>query len=268
MIDRGRFPILGVNVSAIDYEAATARVVAAAEQRQPLAVSALAVHGVMVARDDETMRRRINGLDIVTPDGQPVRWALGWLHGERLPDRVYGPNLMLAVLRAAAERGLSVYLYGSQPSTLLALRARLQATIPGLEIAGAQPSFFRRLTPEEQAEVRRSIRESGASIVFVGLGCPRQEVWAFENARALGLPVLAVGAAYDFHAGTVPQAPSYLQKRGLEWLFRLIQEPRRLWRRYLILNPRYLWNVGKQLTRISTVEALGPTGNEPLERYG
>jgi exopolysaccharide biosynthesis WecB/TagA/CpsF family protein len=248
MIDLGKYPVLGVQVNAIDYDAAVARIVQAAQERRALSVTALAVHGVMEGSFDAQMRARMNALDLVCPDGQPVRWALRLLHGQSLPDRVYGPTLTLHTCAAAAERGLPIFLYGSRAEVLDALAASLQRRFPTLHIAGRLPSLFRRATPEERDERLRQIRDSGARITFVGLGCPRQEVWAYENSGALSMPVLAVGAAFDFHAGTLAQAPSTLQRYGLEWLFRLIKEPKRLWKRYLLLNPKYVYFLLRQKT--------------------
>ena len=250
MLDYGKHNILGVEISAIDYEAAVASVTAAGENRERLTVSALAVHGVMTGALDAAHQFRLNHLDIVVPDGQPVRWALRLLHGVRLPDRVYGPTLMLRVCEAAATRGLSVFFYGSRPAVLAALTQNLQARIHGLRVAGSEPSRFRQLSDHEQMELADRIGSSGASIVFVGLGCPRQEVWIYEMGHLLSLPLLAVGAAFDFHAGTLLQAPSSLQRIGLEWMFRLGCEPRRLWRRYLGLNPRYVQLVVMQALRL------------------
>ncbi|HKK23571.1 MAG TPA: WecB/TagA/CpsF family glycosyltransferase [Pseudohaliea sp.] len=241
MIDLGRKSVLGVNISAVDYEAAVARVVAAAQAGKRCAVSALAVHGVMTGALDEQQRTRLNSLDMLVPDGQPVRWALRILHGIRLADRVYGPELTLRVMAAASREKLPVFLYGSSGEVLENLSRRLLARFPDLEIAGAEPSRFGRISAAEQRVIAGRIKASGARIVFVGLGCPRQEVWLYEHLAYLPLPTLAVGAAFDFHAGSLPQAPAGMQRFGLEWLYRLLQEPRRLWRRYLKLNPLFLW---------------------------
>jgi exopolysaccharide biosynthesis WecB/TagA/CpsF family protein len=246
----GKGNILGVEVSAIDYDGILARVLACARERKPLSVSATAVHGVMCGVLDRHHRYRLNLHDIVAPDGQPVRWALNLLHGARLAERTYGPELMLRVCAAAAEHNIPVCFYGSRPDILGRLCANMARRFPALNIAGSMPSLFRRSTGEEQAQIVAAIRRSGAGIVFVGLGCPRQEVWAYENAKALSLPVIAVGAAFDFHAGVIPQAPPALQQRGLEWAFRLWQEPRRLWRRYLYLNPAFLALLAMQLCRL------------------
>lgn len=246
MIDRGKHTIAGVLVDAVDYDAACARILEAAHARGPLAVTALAVHGIMTGHRDAEHRVRLNSLDLVVPDGQPVRWALNWLHGTDLDQRVYGPELTLRVLADAERDGLPVYFYGSTSEVLSALLARLKDRFPRLQIAGAAPSQFRRLSREEKTAVTNRIVTSGARITFVGLGCPRQEVWAYEYRDVLRMPILAVGAAFDFHAGHTPQAPSWMQDRGLEWLFRLGTEPRRLWQRYLILNPWYAMLIARQ----------------------
>jgi exopolysaccharide biosynthesis WecB/TagA/CpsF family protein len=243
MINRGKRSILGVGISVVDYEAVVQCVTDAAHKHTPLSVSALAVHGVMTGIRDRVHRYRLNHLDLVTPDGQPVRWALALLYRERLKSRVYGPDLMLDVCAAAASERLPIYLYGSRPEVLVKLAEAIRVRFPGIVIAGASPSLFRRVTANENADILKRIQASGARIVFIGLGCPRQEVWIFENTPHLAMPTLAVGAAFDFHAGLSKQPPKFVQNAGLEWLFRLVQEPIRLWRRYLLLNPLYCWYV-------------------------
>jgi N-acetylglucosaminyldiphosphoundecaprenol N-acetyl-beta-D-mannosaminyltransferase len=238
--------ILGVLVDGATLESATEMVIEAARQGKPFAVSALAVHGVMEGVLDPTHRYRLNHLELVVADGQPVRWALNRLHDVGLRRRVYGPDLTLAVLARAVQEKMSVYFYGSTPQVLDLLRARLQRLFPGLQIAGTAPSTFGRISSETADQIAGRIRQSGARIVFAGLGCPRQEVWAYEFRRRLKVPVLAVGAAFPFLAGTLKQAPQWMQDRGLEWLFRLCSEPRRLWRRYLLLSPAYLFLVARQ----------------------
>jgi len=203
-------------------------------------VSALAVHGVMTGALDPAHRHRLNAFDLLVPDGQPVRWALNFLYRTGLADRVYGPNLMLHVCERAAQEGLPIFLFGGTAEMLQSLQANLRNRFPRLQFAGVRPSRFRRLAPAENEELRREIRSSGAAITFVGLGCPRQEIWVYEHREALSMPLLAVGAAFSFHAGHTSQAPSFLQSRGLEWFYRLASEPARLWRRYLLLNPLYL----------------------------
>ncbi len=260
MIDRGRVCVLGVGVDAVDYEAAVARIIDAARAGRAYGVSALAVHGVMTGVDDPEHRTRLNRLDLVTPDGQPVRWAMNWLHGTALTDRVYGPDLTLAVCRAAAQHSIPVYFYGSTDDTLEQLRRRLPTLVPGIEIAGVRRSRFARASPEELDAIAEAIKDSGAAICFVGLGCPRQEVFVYENATRLSMPTIAVGAAFDFHAGLRPEPPAWVQRAGLQWLQRLLGDPRRLWRRYVILNPRYVWGVLRQRAgRLPPGEAIEPT---------
>lgn len=246
MIDRGKRSILGIGINVIDYEAAVARIIAAARESRPLSVTALAVHGVMTGVQDREHGYRLNRLDMVVPDGQPVRWALNILHGERLDDRVYGPTLTLEVCAAAAANGIPVYLYGSSAEVAAKLERNLKEKFPGIVIAGRSSSRFRQVDDQTNTDIIEGIRASGARIVFVGLGCPRQEVFAFENVEKLSCPVLAVGAAFDFHAGTLSQAPRWMQDRGLEWFYRLTREPRRLWHRYVVLNPIYCWNIALQ----------------------
>ena len=262
MSERGKYSVLGVLVNAVERDTAVGRIIDAGRQRRPLSVSALAVHGVMTGVLDPEQRYRLNHLDLVVPDGQPVRWALNLLHSARLRERVYGPTLMLSVCEAAARHGLPIYLYGSRAEVLDALARRLRERFPALRVAGMQPSRFRPLTPAEKVEVVEEIRRSGAAITFVGLGCPRQEVWAYEHRDVLSMPVLAVGAAFDFNAGLLAQAPPRLQRLGLEWAFRLFHEPARLWRRYLFLNPTYLALLALQasgLRRFDPQRAAVPT---------
>jgi len=248
VIDKGKFNLLGVTLSAVDYESAVAKIIDAGKLRKPLGVSALAVHGVMTGVMDNEHRHRLNGLELIVPDGQPVRWALNWLHGTKLRDRVYGPNLMLKTCEAAAEQGISIFLFGGKQELLDDLQASLLKQFPKLKIAGMLASKFRTVSVEEKREIVKTILESGASIAMVGLGCPRQEVWAYEFKNELEMPVLAVGAAFNFHAGQLAQAPAWMQRLGLEWFFRLLKEPTRLWHRYLVLNPYYLSLVFLQLT--------------------
>jgi exopolysaccharide biosynthesis WecB/TagA/CpsF family protein len=173
------------------------------------------------------------------------------LHGIKLIDRVYGPRLTLEVCNAAAQEGLPVYFYGSTQEVLGALSQNLRQKFPRLMIAGSEPSRFRKLSLAEKEELVGRIRTSGAALVFVGLGCPRQEVWTYEFTRLVSRPVLAVGAAFAFHAGKVPQAPDWMQNAGLEWLFRMGSEPRRLWKRYLLLNPAYLLLLALQAVKLN-----------------
>lgn len=260
--------VLGVMVTAVEPGEAVADILSAARERRPLSVTATAVHGLMVGVEDADHRYRLNHFDMVLPDGQPVRWALNLLHRCKLRERVAGPDLMGRLCETAALEGLPVYLFGSTPKTLETLIDRLTRRLPNLIVAGASPSRFRRQTPEEVIETAAAIRASGAALVLVGLGCPRQEVWAYENRDLVGLPVIAVGAAFDFHAGTIPRAPRILGRLGLEWLFRLALEPRRLWRRYLRLNPLFIGLFILQATGLRRFDRAGRPAPQFMERYG
>ena len=256
-----RASILGVDVSVIERSEAADAVIEAALTRTALGVSALAVHGVMEGVADPAHLYRLNDLELVVADGQPVRWALRWLHGHQLLDRVYGPDLMADICERAARHGLPIFLFGSTEDTLTRLAEQLTTRYQGLTIAGSQPSRFRSATAEERDQDLEGIRDSGAAITFVGLGCPRQEIWTWETRHHLSMPVIAVGAAFDFHAGKLRRAPAWMQDRGLEWLYRLIQEPRRLWKRYLMLNPSYLWGILRQKVGLHrSPVAIAPSG--------
>jgi N-acetylglucosaminyldiphosphoundecaprenol N-acetyl-beta-D-mannosaminyltransferase len=244
-----RYPIAGILVSSVTYESATRAVVAAASAGRSAVIAATSVHGLTLGVRDPAFGRQLNTFEMLTPDGQPVRWGLNLLHGLGLQRRVYGPQLMLDVCVAAARERLPIYLYGGRQETLERLVRRLPELAPGLEIAGYRSPPFRRLTTDEEADDVRNIVTSGARVLFVGLGCPRQERWAFAHRNQLPMPIVCVGAAFDFHAGTLRQAPPWMQARGLEWLFRLIVEPRRLWRRYAIIVPFYCFLLGREFAR-------------------
>jgi exopolysaccharide biosynthesis WecB/TagA/CpsF family protein len=263
VIVHGKRNVLGVLVDAVDYAAATDQVMAAARERRPFALTALAVHGVMTGVLDHPHNARLNSFDLVTPDGQPVRWALNLLHGAGLTDRVYGPTLTLRVLARCADEGLPVYLYGSTDDTLSRLIPALERMFPALKIAGAEPSKFRQAQPSEDLEIADRIRSSGARLVLVGLGCPRQEVFAYAMRPLLDMPLLAVGAAFDYHAGLLRKPPAWMQRAGLEWLWRLSLEPKRLWRRYMILNPAYLVRLGAQMSKLWAATPPPPATDRP-----
>ena len=248
--DRAPFlEVLGVKVSRTDYGAAVNAIINAARQRRSFGVTALAVHGLIEAHRDPSFAAQLNNLDLITPDGQPVRWALTLLGARELKDRVYGPTLTLKLCAAAADHQLPVFFFGSSPAVLDRLQANLKSKFPNLIIAGAQADRFCEPTAAEDAQDTATIIRSGAAIVFVGRGCPRQEKWVAAHLGKIPAAMIAVGAAFDFHAGTLIQAPTLLQDYGLEWLFRLAMEPRRLWQRYLILNPLFIWNFGRQFMR-------------------
>lgn len=240
MLNLGKKNVLGILIDAVDYESVISFVFECARQNRGAMISALAVHGVMTGVLDPEHKFRLNDFDLLVPDGQPVRWVMNWLYGTKLLDRVYGPELMRRICERAASEGTPIYLYGSTKPIVTSLAESLTRMFPAINIVGSEPSAFRKLNPDEKFALQQRIKSSGASIVFVGLGCPRQEVFTYELHGSLSAPVLAVGAAFPLLAGTLPQAPPWMQRFGLEWLFRLLAEPRRLWRRYLYLNPAYL----------------------------
>jgi exopolysaccharide biosynthesis WecB/TagA/CpsF family protein len=235
-----KYDVLGIRVSAADYEGLSDVIIGAARNECTGTVTALAVHGLVIASRDSTFGAKINTFDVVTPDGQPVRWALKWLHKIVLRDRVYGPFLMLRLCQEAERTGVGVYLYGSHPDVVKRLRLNLCNEFPGIRIVGCEPSVFRPLLPTEDAELVKRINSSGAGLVFLGLGCPRQEEFAYDHRDKVHAVQICVGAAFDFHSGNKQMAPGWMQAKGLEWLYRLLQEPGRLWRRYLFTNSLFL----------------------------
>jgi N-acetylglucosaminyldiphosphoundecaprenol N-acetyl-beta-D-mannosaminyltransferase len=211
-------------------------------------------HTVTASGEDGELRAALLGADLTVPDGQPLVWALNLL-GHHVGDRVYGPDLMERACARAARSGQRFYLYGGRSHGALAELARqLRLQHPGLRIVGGHTPPFRPLTEAEEQAVAADIRRSGADVVWVGIGVPKQEKWMAHMRPRLDAPVLiGVGAAFDFHAGLIPQAPAWMQRLGLEWAFRLAQEPRRLWRRYLRYNPRFVVGFAQQwlLERLS-----------------
>ncbi|RMG26299.1 MAG: glycosyltransferase [Bacteroidetes bacterium] len=233
--------LFAVDYAIVDYESASEEILRHARARQSFGVSALAVHGLMESVWDADLRRLVNKIDMVVADGQPVRWALNSLYKVGLKDRVYGPELTLRVLQKANQHGLKVYLYGSTARTLGQFQAFIEREFPRIDICGIHVDRFREATEEEDLQDIKKINASGAHIVLVGRGCPRQERWVANHLGKVNAAMMAVGAAFDFHAGTVKQAPAWVQRRGLEWLFRLVQEPGRLWKRYLTTNSYFIF---------------------------
>lgn len=264
-----KLDLFGLGITPTTYEEAVSLIVGAGKLHQPALVACQAVHAVVTACDDPVLLERVNAFDLVTPDGQPVRWALNWLHGAGLTERVYGPELTMRVCRAAARQGVGIYLYGGTPAVLDLLKERLEAECPGLCIAGAEAPPFRPLSEEEDAAVVERINTSGAGIVFIGLGCPKQDHFAYEHRNRINAVQVCVGAAFDFHAGVKPMAPAWMQRRGLEWLFRLACEPRRLARRYLSTNTRFVCKLtaamARKITRKKSVDRRPGTDSLPID---
>lgn len=242
-----KYDVFGVHVSATTYEQATDAILAAARQRVSATVTHMSSHGLCMAGTDAEFRAVVNDFDIAAPDGQPVRWSLKWFHKQRLPDRCYGPELMIRLCRAAAREGISIYLYGSSADVLERLTTNLKNQCAGLTIAGVEAPPFRKLAAREVDAAVARINDSGAGLVFIGLGCPRQDVFAKEHKHRINAVQLCVGAAFDFHAGNKKMAPRWMQKRGLEWFYRLTQEPTRLWRRYLVIHTTFAFLLTRRL---------------------
>jgi N-acetylglucosaminyldiphosphoundecaprenol N-acetyl-beta-D-mannosaminyltransferase len=232
--------LFGVGVSVTTYDEATEVILGAVRRREPAVVACQAVHAVITASSDPILCRQVNSFELVTPDGQPVRWAMNLLYRTRLRGRVYGPELMLRVCRRLAEEKISIYLYGGSPAVIEKLRENLGRLCPDLVVAGYESPPFRPLTADEDRAVVERINGSGAGVVFLGLGCPKQDRFAYEHRSALKAVQVCVGAAFDFHAGVKKMAPAFMQRHGLEWLYRLAQEPRRLFHRYLTTNSLFL----------------------------
>jgi N-acetylglucosaminyldiphosphoundecaprenol N-acetyl-beta-D-mannosaminyltransferase len=232
--------ILNVNISKTSYASATDQILTWAQLGESRVVCAANVHMLMEAHDSLAYRAVLNRADLVTPDGMPLVWMLR-LKGVKGQARVYGPTLMLRVLEQAEHQGIPVGFYGGSLEVLEALTRQLQKKHPALKINFAFSPPFRPLSGSENAQIIEKISQSGARILFVGLGCPKQEIWMAEQKEKIPVVMLGVGAAFDFHAGLKRQSPPVLQIMGLEWLFRLVQEPRRLWRRYLYHNPRFVF---------------------------
>ncbi len=241
-----RTDVVGTPISTTSY----AEVLDLIERRPRDLASAFAfctVHSVMSARGDSALADALAGTDVTTSDGMPLVWALRRL-GHPDQQRVYGPDLMEIALPHGVDRGWRHFLFGTTEATLARLRTAAQELAPGVEIVGSHAPPFRPLTTSEEDALVAEIRASGADLVWVGLGMPKQELWIHHiRERLPGVALMGVGAAFDLLAGTIPQAPDWMQQRGLEWLYRLKQEPRRLWRRYLVNNPRFLVLLARQL---------------------
>jgi N-acetylglucosaminyldiphosphoundecaprenol N-acetyl-beta-D-mannosaminyltransferase len=243
--------VLGVRVSAVDLKSA----VDLSDQwirsaMDPGYICATGVHGVMEAHADSDLRRVLNSALINLPDGMPMSWV-GHLQGFRDMDRVFGPDFMMAMCRLSAERGYRNFLYGGKPGVAASLSETLQKKIPGLQVVGTYTPPFRSLTMDEENEVLAQVRESRPHIIWVGLSTPKQEQFMAQYVHFLQAPLMVgVGAAFDFHTGAIRDCPPWVKRAGLQWLHRLIQDPKHLWKRYLRNNPAFLWHIAFQLSRL------------------
>lgn len=253
-------PVVGVPISCTSY----ARVLDQIERRprdRATVVAVCNVHSIMTARRDPDVAQALKDADIVTPDGMPLVWMLRQTAHARQP-RVYGPDLMRQALAYGRSGGWRHYFLGATPSTLIRLVAAAQRIAPGVEVAGSFAPPHRPLTPDEESDICADVRRSRADVVWVGLGMPKQELFMDRARHHLpGVALVGVGAAFDFLGGTVKEAPAWMQQAGLGWLYRLLREPRRLWRRYLLNNPAFVALAFQQLVahreRIRVVHARG-----------
>lgn len=249
-----RLNLLGVHLTAFDLTTAVAEMTRAVQDNRRAYACTCPVYTLMQGHERAEVRAALNAADWVTPDGMPVVWALRLL-GARSVGRVYGPDLMLALTERSAESGYAQFYLGGAPGVAEQLAANMQARFPGLRVAGTLCPPFRALTVAEEDELVRTVNGSCADIVWVGLGSPKQDVWMQRFRPRLDAPLLVgVGAAFDFFTGRQKQAPRWMQRSGLEWTFRLAHEPRRLWRRYLIYNPKFLWQAALQLSGLRRYE--------------
>jgi N-acetylglucosaminyldiphosphoundecaprenol N-acetyl-beta-D-mannosaminyltransferase len=245
--------ILGTYITPITYDRTCALINHWQSNNESLYICAANVHMVMEAHDSPTYQQVINEADLVTSDGMPLVWMLRLL-GYPHQERVYGPTLTEKLLQKASEESIPIGFFGSTPEVLRILVTNVKKEYPKVDIVYAYSPPFKRISDEEDLEITKRINLSGARILFIGLGCPKQEYWMHAHRGKVQAVMLGVGAAFDFLARTKPQAPLWIQKIGLEWLFRLLTEPKRLWKRYFINNPRFIFLALKQLLTISKKE--------------
>lgn len=249
-----RLTLLGVRVSAFDLPTAVAEMLRVVEADGRAYASTCPVYTLMQGHERAEVRAALNDADWVTPDGMPVVWALRAL-GAKEVGRVYGPDLMLALSELSAQRGYAQFYLGGGVGVAERLALNLQTRFPGLRVAGHACPPFRSATPAEEETFVQTLNASGAQMVWVGLGSPKQDLWMQRFRPRLTAPLLiGVGAAFDFFTGGQKQAPRWMQRSGLEWAFRLAHEPRRLWRRYLLYNPKFLFQIALQLTGLRRYE--------------
>lgn len=240
--------VLGAPIDALSWDEAIQRLSSWALKRESRYVCITNAHSVVTGRQSGEFGKVLREADMVTPDGAPVAWMMRRL-GRPSQERINGPDLMLRYCEHAAQQGDSIFLFGGEPSTLQRLQEVLKERFPGLRIAGAISPPFRAATAEEDQQVVDAINQSGAGTVWVSLGCPKQENWMAAHRGRVRAAMIGVGAAFDYHAGTLARAPLWMRQAGLEWLHRLASEPRRLWRRYLVTNTLFIVGAAGQLFR-------------------
>lgn len=238
--------VLSANIDALSWQDAISRIQGWASRRESRYVCITNVHSVVTTGQDSAFREVVADCDMATPDGTPVAWMLRRL-GYSGQERINGPDLMWKYCEQASLSGESIFLYGGTPDTVAILQPKLLTAFPGLKIAGAISPPFRALTAEEDAADVECINASGAGTVWVSLGCPKQEKWMAAHRGRVNAVMIGVGAAFDYHAGTIQRAPIWMQRNGLEWLYRLLSEPGRLWKRYLVTNTLFILGAIKQL---------------------
>lgn len=243
---RERYRVVSLDIDRCTHDSAVERVVALARTGRGAYVCFGTVHMIMESHDFPEFCERVNAADLIVPDGMPTVW-MQRLQKAHNPERVRANDLMMLLMARAEKEGLKVGFYGGRREVIDSILERARREHPNLEIAFAHSPPFRQLTSEEDNEITANINSSGTQVLFMGLGCPKQENWMAEHKDRLSCVMLGVGASFDFYAGNVKESPAWLGSLGLEWLYRLTQEPKRLWRRYLILNPRFIWQAARQL---------------------
>lgn len=238
--------VIGAPIDALNWQQVLIRLTNWAALKESRYICICNAHSVVSARQDPAFAKAIREADMATPDGAPVAWLMR-RRGFISQERINGPDLMWRYCEEAAFRDESIYLYGGMPETLEILQLKLAKKFPSLKIAGAYSPPYRKLSVEEDTAAIQAINVSGASTVWVSLGCPKQEQWMAEHRGSINAVMIGVGAAFDYHAGTIKRAPLWMQRNGLEWFYRLCSEPRRLWKRYLVTNSLFIIYAGRQL---------------------
>ena len=252
-IDSKRVRVVSLCLNVSQYESAIESITSIVEAGEGGYICMSTVHMIMESYDDPAYGEKVNSANMVVSDGMPLVWILRW-QGEREAGRIRANDLMIRLCEDAQNRGMSVGFYGGKQEVLDTIVERAKTDFPNLNIAYTHSPPFRQLTEEEDRAITDEINLTAPDILFVGLGCPKQEIWMAAHKKRLKTVMIGVGASFDFYAGNITECPQWLQNMGLEWLFRLSQEPRRLWKRYLILNPRFVWLAGLQLLGLKRFE--------------